>query len=84
MILSNPPQSSHVGLYTCVYFRPSVNGGGTKLEVWLESNDWLRVCVHDTILAQNNYCTKPNPDTDAHSGSWVRNRLGYWAPQSTL
>ena len=33
-------------------------GGGTKLEVWIESNGCVRVCVHDTILARNN--TAPN------------------------
>ena len=42
------------------------------------------MCVHDAIFAQNNYCAKPNPETDAHYGSWFHNGLGYQAPHITL
>ena len=44
----------------------------------------MRVCVRDAILAQNNYCAKPNTEPDAQSGSQVRNVLEYQYPQSTL
>ena len=53
--------------------RTSVRGGGSKLDLWVDSNGWVRVCVRDAIFARNNYCFKPNPEPDAHSGSRVRN-----------
>ena len=40
--------------------------------------------MRDAILAQNIYCTNPNPDPDAHSGSQVRNELGARSPWSSL
>ena len=52
--------------------------------MWIDSNGWLRVCVIDVILVQNNYCAKPNPDTDAHYGYRVCNELEYQASRSTL
>ena len=55
-----------------------------KLEVCLDLNEWVRVCVRDEILAQNNYCYKPNPKYDSHSSSRVWNGIGYQAVWSTL
>ena len=37
----------------------------------------------ETILAQNIYCTKHNPNPDSQFGSLVCKRLGTWAPHST-
>ena len=59
-------------------------GGGAKLEVWMDLNGWVHVCVRNAILARNNYCTKTNPELDSHSGSWIHNGLGNQALWNTL
>ena len=75
-----------IDIIVCHLICPSVGRGGSglKLEMWMDSNGWVRVWVSDAILAKNNYCAKPNPDPNAHAGSQVRNVLGYWDPRSTL
>ena len=75
-----------IDIIVCHLICPSVGRGGSglKLEMWMDSNGWVRVWVSDTILVQNNYCAKPNPNPNAHAGSQVRNGLGYWALSSTL
>ena len=50
----------------------------------MDSNGWVCVCVRDAILDRNNYCTKPNPKSNSHSGSWVHNVLGAQSLQITL
>ena len=57
---------------------------GAKPEVLVESSGWFHVCVRNAILAQNIYCAKPNTEPDTHFGSWIRNVIGDWAPQSIL
>ena len=42
------------------------------------------MCVKDGFLERNNYCAKPNTNTDVHSGYRAHNRLGAQAQQSSL
>ena len=42
------------------------------------------MCVRDAILAQINYCAKPNPELNGHSCSQVRNVLGDKSTLSNL
>ena len=54
-----------------------------KLGEGVDSNVWFCAGVRNAILAQDIYCTKPNPEPNAHSSSRVCKGIGNWAPRST-
>ena len=82
MIWSSPILS-YVILPFCAipYIR---QGDGTKLEVRVDSNAWVHVCVCDAILGQNNYCAKPNPDPEYQYSYQVQKIIGNKAPWITM
>ena len=45
-----------------------------------DSNGSGCVGVRETILAQDIYCIKPNPEPNSHYGSWFRKVLGTLDP----
>ena len=54
-----------------------------KLGQGVDLNGWVWGGVHNTILARDINCAKPNPEADAQSGYWVCKELDTRAVQST-
>ena len=83
-------QITCMGKYPLEIPRPSVvKGEGrcaceahcAKLLGGVYSNGWGCSDRRETILAQDIYCSKPNPKSDSQSGSWLRKVLGTQALQ---